>query len=50
MVLRYYLAKRRVKAMEQREGVALIVKEIKRKTRKRYRSKEMIRVVLESLR
>ena len=36
--------------MEQRAGVESIVREIKRKTRKRYNSEEKIRIVLEGLR
>ena len=36
--------------MEKREGVETIVREIKRKTRKRYSSEEKIRIVLEGLR
>ncbi len=36
--------------MEQREGVETIVREIKRKTRRRYNSEEKIRIVLEGLR
>ena len=36
--------------MEKREGVESIVREIKRKTRKRYSSEEKIRIVLEGLR
>ncbi len=36
--------------MEKREGVESIVREIKRKTRKRYNSEEKIRIVLEGLR
>ena len=35
--------------MEERKGVESIVKEIKRKTRKRYNSEEKIRIVLEGL-
>ncbi len=36
--------------MEERKGVESIVREIKRKTRKRYNSEEKIRIVLEGLR
>ena len=36
--------------MEKRNGVESIVREIKRKTRKRYSSEEKIRIVLEGLR
>ena len=36
--------------MEEREGVESIVREIKRKTRRRYNSKEKTRIVLEGLR
>jgi len=36
--------------MQEREGVENIVREIKRKTRKRYSSEEKIRIVLEGLR
>ena len=36
--------------MEKRDGVESIVREIKRKTRKRYSSEEKIRIVLEGLR
>jgi transposase len=50
MVLRYSLVERRRKTMEERKGVESIVREIKRKTRKRYNSEEKIRIVLEGLR
>ena len=36
--------------MEERQGVESIVRDIKRKTRKRYNSEEKIRIVLEGLR
>jgi len=36
--------------MQEREGVEKIVRDIKRKTRKRYSSEEKIRIVLEGLR
>ena len=35
--------------MEQRSGVDSIVRDIKRKTRKRYNGEEKIRIVLEGL-
>ena len=36
--------------MEEREGAESIVREIKRKTRRRYNSEEKMRIVLEGLR
>ncbi len=50
MVFRYSKKKRRSKTMEERQGVESIVRDIKRKTRKRYNSEEKIRIVLEGLR
>ncbi len=47
MVLRYSLVESLRKTMEERKGVETIVREIKRKTRKRYNSEEKIRIVLE---
>jgi transposase len=50
MVLGYSKRIRRIKTMEEKEGVESIVREIKRKTRRQYSSEEKIRIVLEGLR
>ena len=50
MVLGYSKIREGIKTMEKKAEVESIVREIKRRTRKKYSSEEKIRIVLEGLR